>query len=85
MIFPTKRELLAYYGARNLGVLERQFNADGRLTPVMLDTEGPRLLIATILGRGDSRLRVLTFPLHASDLLGAIELERRAAEQAAIH
>ena len=76
----SKAELLRFFGARNLAVLERQFNGDGRRAPLMLDAEGRNLLLATAPGCDGARLRALSFPLHVSDLLGVIELDRLTAE-----
>ena len=59
LILETKADLLRYFNAANFGALERQFNADGRLAPVMLDFDGPRVMIATAPHAPEGRIRVL--------------------------
>lgn len=78
MFLPDRKALLAYFNARSLPGLERQFNSDGRLAAVLLDTADDELLVATA-----EVLTVLTFPIHVSDLLGTIERDRIAAERLA--
>lgn len=82
--FANRDELCRYYGVRNLGVLERQFNNDGRLLPILIDAQGEDLLVATG-PRGEFEvLSTFKFPLNVADLLGQIEIDRRAAEQRAV-
>lgn len=78
----NKRDLLAYFGARSLPGLERQFNMDGRMLPVLLDVspDGKELMLATGARMQYEVLNVLTFPVCVSDFLGQVELDRIAAE-----
>lgn len=69
--------------ARDLGVLERQFNNDGRLLPILIDAKDKSLLVATGPRCEYEVLSTFTFPFHVSDLLGQIELDRRVAEMKA--
>lgn len=83
-IVADRAALCAYFGARNLVALERQFNNDGRLLPILIDAAANELLVAT--GPHDSFEVTSTFrfPVHVSDLLGQIEIDRRAAELKAL-
>lgn len=83
MIVSSRLELIRYFGALTLPSLEKQFNSDGRVVPVMLDISGRDLLIATGPKTHYEVITLLTFPFHVSDFLGRIEIDRLAAEKLA--
>lgn len=80
MILQNRDDLLRYFGVRSLAQLDQQFNSDGRSMPVLLDERDGELLIATGPYSDHEVIATMAFPLHVSDLLGRIELDRRAAE-----
>jgi hypothetical protein len=79
----SRAELCRYFNARDLGVLERQFNHDGRLVPILIDAKDDALLVATGPRCEYEVLSTFTFPINVSDWLGQIELDRRVAENKA--
>lgn len=84
MILSGRKDLLDYFGVRTCAALEKQFNSDGRLTPVLIDAKVAAVLLATHSRGEPTELSTLVFPFHVSDFLGQIELDRRAAELKAL-
>jgi hypothetical protein len=83
VVVASRLELLRYFGSLTLPSLERQFNRDGRVVPVLLDISGRDLLIATGPKTHYEVITTMTFPFHVSDFLGQIEIDRLAAEKLA--
>lgn len=81
----TRADLLAYFNARSLPALERQFNEDGRLVPILIDARGDSLMIVSHPKSEVECIATFTFPVHVSDLLGAIERDRQYTERRVAH